>query len=103
MLSGEAGHSLSTHIIGKVFSSNLILPLHTKLHVWPHVLLPVSTKDVEALGHCSFSVSSTVENPSYSRLVFSCGVDCLYFLLWGLNVLCFEELFLATVFCDNLD
>lgn len=44
-----------------------------------------------------------MENPSYSRLVFSCGVDCLYFLLWGLNVLCFEELFLAAVFCDNLD
>lgn len=58
---------------------------------------------MEATGHCSLSVSSTVENPSSSRFIFSRGVGCLFFPLCGLNMLHFEELFLPTVFSDSLD
>lgn len=58
---------------------------------------------MEATGHGSLSVSSTVENPSSTRFMFSGGVGCLVFPLCGLNMLCFEELFLATVFSDILD
>lgn len=36
---------------------------------------------MEATDHCGLSLSSTVESTSSSRLVFSCGVDCL-FSLW---------------------
>lgn len=79
LLSDETGHSQNTHY-WKDFLCNLILPLR----VWPHVLSPVSSKCVEATGHCGLPVSSTVENISSSRLVFSCGVGCF---LCGFNIL----------------
>lgn len=65
LLSGETGHSQNT-CYWKGFLSSLILPLH----VGPHVLSPVSSNYVEAIGHCGLSVSSTVVNTSSSRLVF---------------------------------
>lgn len=71
-----SGHFQNTQY-WKCLLSNLILPLRVR----PHVLSPVSSEFVEAIGHFGFSVSSTVENISSSRLGFACGVNCL-FSLW---------------------
>lgn len=86
--------TVKTHTVGKVFSQSD----SPSACLTTCAFSPVSSKDVEATGHCGLSVSSTVENTSNSRLVFSCGVDCLFSLWLKYTVLKKFSLLLLLIF-----